>query len=655
MLKPTITLCLIFIIVFSVKAQQVTFRNDTSVYTVKKSKIQIDNGDSISYTRFSYPAGTKKGLHGVKEYYASGKLKFSGASYKEGIYTVLDGLCIDYFANGNKKLERTYENGLPVEPIYFYYPNGSLHSKKLLQDDLASYNLLVCKDSTGATLTEKGTGLWIEYDDDFKDIVSKGQVKNGKKEGEWISWKADGTQSVQIFKAGQLVSGKLFDKNGKEILSGEGTVIKNDFSPLSKYGLQAFANYIKRGLRYPETARQHEVTGVQVISMCVEPDGVVSDVKMIRSVGSGCEEAATRVITASSPWTPGYHNGKPVRVKLTFPIGYYNTINGALVMPPLIHEIKTEILAEAAKTHSLKDTVIAFLTYDGTEVSTINSADYVRAIYPPNETEKLFTIKEVYTNGRPKFSGKSADRSNNALEGTCMWFYPNGKVKSMGHYEGGREIGEVSQYYPNGRLYGTIDRLNTGIVFYKDCRDSTGKIYAANGNGEWRDYTEDYSQLVAKGRVFNGRFDGDWEYTVNDDICKHYTAVYKDGNLVSGIGYDNNENAYPFTESYSNPAWSKGMYNLGRYLSAKLIYPQPAVISNISGTVMVSFLVKKDGTLADFKVDKSLGYGCDEAAVATIKTSKDWIPAKKYGIPQNRERIFVVGFLDEQFGNKFKF
>lgn len=33
----------------------------------------------------------------------------------------------------------------------------------------------------------------------------------------------------------------------------------------------------------------------------------------------------------------------------------------------------------------------------------------------------------------------------------------------------------------------------------------------------------------------------------------------------------------------------------------------------------------------------------------------DILNAKNYGIPQNRERIFVVGFLDEQFGNKFKF
>jgi len=33
----------------------------------------------------------------------------------------------------------------------------------------------------------------------------------------------------------------------------------------------------------------------------------------------------------------------------------------------------------------------------------------------------------------------------------------------------------------------------------------------------------------------------------------------------------------------------------------------------------------------------------------------DILNAKKYGIPQNRERIFVVGFLNEQFGSKFKF
>jgi protein TonB len=52
--------------------------------------------------------------------------------------------------------------------------------------------------------------------------------------------------------------------------------------------------------------------------LCVEKDGRLTDMKVIRGVGSGCDEEALRVIKASEKWLPGKMlNGKVVRQQYT--------------------------------------------------------------------------------------------------------------------------------------------------------------------------------------------------------------------------------------------------------------------------------------------------------------------------------------------------
>lgn len=62
--------------------------------------------------------------------------------------------------------------------------------------------------------------------------------------------------------------------------------------------------------------------GVFLPSFIVEPDGSLSDVKVLRGIGGGCDEEAVRVVKSMPRWTPGKQNGKVVRVAYTLPITF---------------------------------------------------------------------------------------------------------------------------------------------------------------------------------------------------------------------------------------------------------------------------------------------------------------------------------------------
>lgn len=59
--------------------------------------------------------------------------------------------------------------------------------------------------------------------------------------------------------------------------------------------------------------------------------------------------------------------------------------------------------------------------------------------------------------------------------------------------------------------------------------------------------------------------------------------------------------------------------------------PEAAIINNVSGKVIIQFVVNTDGTISDIVVVQSLGYGCDADAIRLIKAMPAWIPGKKRG------------------------
>jgi len=87
-------------------------------------------------------------------------------------------------------------------------------------------------------------------------------------------------------------------------------------------GMQAWAKYIQHNLRYPSMAQEDGVQGKVFISFVVEKDGSITDVKLVKGIGAGCDEEAMRVIEKSPLWKPGKNRGTAVRVRYNMPINF---------------------------------------------------------------------------------------------------------------------------------------------------------------------------------------------------------------------------------------------------------------------------------------------------------------------------------------------
>ena len=69
--------------------------------------------------------------------------------------------------------------------------------------------------------------------------------------------------------------------------------IKKPFYP---GGNKAYADFIKKNLKYPSKALKNKTEGTVLLKYDIDHKGNVTDAKVIKSVGDGCDEEAIRVI-----------------------------------------------------------------------------------------------------------------------------------------------------------------------------------------------------------------------------------------------------------------------------------------------------------------------------------------------------------------------
>ncbi len=70
-----------------------------------------------------------------------------------------------------------------------------------------------------------------------------------------------------------------------------------------------------------------------------------------------------------------------------------------------------------------------------------------------------------------------------------------------------------------------------------------------------------------------------------------------------------------------------------QFISQNLVYPVIAQEQEIQGSVILEFVVEKDGSIGDVKVIKSLSKECDQAAIDVVRKLPRFAPAKKQGKP----------------------
>ena len=87
-------------------------------------------------------------------------------------------------------------------------------------------------------------------------------------------------------------------------------------------GQLAIVVAIQKAVRYPARALSNQVEGRVYVSFTVDSKGEVTDVKIVKGLGSGIDEETVRAIKTLPRFIPGKQNGREVSVSFTVPVTY---------------------------------------------------------------------------------------------------------------------------------------------------------------------------------------------------------------------------------------------------------------------------------------------------------------------------------------------
>jgi protein TonB len=100
-----------------------------------------------------------------------------------------------------------------------------------------------------------------------------------------------------------------------------------------------------------------------------------------------------------------------------------------------------------------------------------------------------------------------------------------------------------------------------------------------------------------------------------------------------------------FTIVEEMPEFPGGMKALFEYLGRELSYPPMAKDARIQGKVYVTFVVERDGSIADVRILRGIGGGCDEEAIKVVQSMPKWTPGKQRNKPVKVQYNLPINFI----------
>jgi protein TonB len=98
-------------------------------------------------------------------------------------------------------------------------------------------------------------------------------------------------------------------------------VVIEEVAPKPVGGYASFYHQLAKNLKYPRQAVRQGVEGNIFVEFVVDKTGKVTQLGVVKGIGSGCDEEAVRLL-ATTRWEPGRQRGKPVNVRMVLPIKF---------------------------------------------------------------------------------------------------------------------------------------------------------------------------------------------------------------------------------------------------------------------------------------------------------------------------------------------
>ena len=87
-------------------------------------------------------------------------------------------------------------------------------------------------------------------------------------------------------------------------------------------GVAGLQKFLQKNIEYPSLAKDAGIAGTVYVTFEVGKDGSITNAKVLRGIGGGCDKEALRVVKKMPKWKPGKQRGKPVRVQFNIPVRF---------------------------------------------------------------------------------------------------------------------------------------------------------------------------------------------------------------------------------------------------------------------------------------------------------------------------------------------
>lgn len=219
-----------------------------------------------------------------------------------------------------------------VGEVVDYWANDTVMTKLLYDETGNREGPIEMKDAyghrklIGQYAKGKKIGPWeIDKGSPLSTDFSDGSVKSNQTIDSLemrLTWKEQFNVSQYIRKSEYSTIYPLVSRSHSSHINKEGV-----FSPVEERaqfpnGMEALGRFISAYINYPEEALRNKRKGQVIVEFTITEDGSTTDFKVIKSLGSGCDEEAIRVLKLLPDWVPAYQRGKAVRTKFRLPISF---------------------------------------------------------------------------------------------------------------------------------------------------------------------------------------------------------------------------------------------------------------------------------------------------------------------------------------------
>ncbi|MCX6219324.1 TonB family protein [Spirosoma sp.] len=434
-------------------------------------------------------------------------------------------------------------------------------------------------------------------------------------------------------------------------------------------GMPYVTTFLQANLRKPIAAEAQGVGGRVVVMGIVEPDGRITDVKVVNKFRPDCDREAVRIFSLFKAWKPGYKDGKPIRQYVNIPVTFKPS-------PPFLYENGARVsyfdkddklIADSSKAQYKQlvpvdslgipsGDIIVYKTKgkvwkEETRMPLIRKESSARG--PSGKTEYLIGYQDgiIQWNGLlVRVDDKGAILRQTYFQdgkrsGTELVYHPNGSVSEKTEEFDDKYV--TTSWYPNGQIRqiqsSAKQKPNVPtppdhvLAYWQDTgrqmvRDGAGRAVYQSQVPLPTDTTK-YIAFVEEGMYENGFKEGIWKGRYADGSYS-YEEQYDKGVCQMGKARQADGTELRYTEVEKQAEFKGGMPALGQFLASNLRYPADAQRARAQGKVFITFVINTDGSIADAKVLKGVGYGADEEALRVVKAMVGrWNPGLLRGKP----------------------